>query len=126
MDVQLRRDVAQLADVELGDRAAQRLADRPHRAPGRQDLVDQQRPLGGIQVLQLAGAGDPRQEDDPGEARIRLQPGLAQRELAQQLRGREEGGIGLEHDAASAQRDGEAKRAHETSVCGIAAWAGVG
>jgi hypothetical protein len=101
--MQLRGHVAELADVELGDRPAERGADRANRGAGGEDLVHQRGPLFGAQVLQLARADKARQQHDPGVAGVGLQPRLAERQLAQQHGGGGKGGIEAEHRGHSAR-----------------------
>ena len=100
MDVQLRRDVAELGDIELAGGSAQGVANGAHRRAGLQHFVHQDIALAGLQILQLIGRGAARQEHNPWKARVGLQADMAQRQVAERLGGGQEGRVDLEHNEA--------------------------
>ena len=93
MHMQLRRHIAQLTDVEFLNGTPQRRGDGADRRPGQDRFLDQLLPVGGGQMLQLTHAGLARNQHDPRPARVRLQPGGAQFQIAQGLGRGEDGGI---------------------------------
>ena len=98
--MQLRRDVAELGDVELLGGAAERFGGGADRGAGAQDLLHQDVALARRQVFQLARAGDLRDQHDPGEPGVGLHPDMAQRQVADGLGGGQEGRVDLEHGAS--------------------------
>ena len=97
MRVQLRRDIAEQADVELLDRKAGREPDRPHAGADKDELLHQTSAVPGREILNLARLLDARHEHDPGPARIVLQPNSAKPKVDDIVRRAGKGGVEREH-----------------------------
>jgi hypothetical protein len=93
VDVQLGRDVAELADIELVDRSADGGGHGLHRGSGQHDLLHQLLAVLRRQMLDLARAHLARDQDDPGPAGVELQAGVAKLQVGQRLGRRREGGM---------------------------------
>jgi hypothetical protein len=83
MDVELRHNVAESADVELFNWSFQQGADCPNRPSGHQDFAGQQRHLRYSQILQLVRVAAAGNQHDPWKAGVELKARLAEIEIGQ-------------------------------------------
>lgn len=98
MHMKLGGDVAELADIKLGGRAAQRFGNRPGRCASPQDLFHQDVALAGGQIFKFSGQRAARDQHDPRIAGVGLQTGVTERQVPQGLGCRQKGGIDLKHE----------------------------
>lgn len=76
MHVQLSNDVAERADVQLVQRT-----EPPNGSPREDDLLDERRAFGRVEIVEFAELCAPRNEHEPRPARIVLEPHLAERQV---------------------------------------------
>lgn len=113
MDMELRGDVADRADVQLLDRLARGLTQQSHGLTRLQDFVHQNGSLGGGEILKFMQSRPTRDQDQPRKPRVILKTHLTQGPVENDHGAGVEGGIGFEvsgHDASVARRGPGVKR----------------
>ncbi len=81
VNMQLRDNIAEIGDIELGDRLTHHIRRAAHHLFGHMQIAAQFGVFGLAQFSQFREACSPRQEHQPREARILLQTHLTQAQL---------------------------------------------